>query len=32
MPNQGLSDEQIKGYIEFFKWADAMRVEGGAAH
>ncbi|WP_460890762.1 multicopper oxidase domain-containing protein, partial [Ramlibacter alkalitolerans] len=23
MPNQGLSDEEIKGYIEYFKWADA---------
>jgi nitrite reductase (NO-forming) len=23
MPNQGLGDEEIKGYIEYFKWADA---------
>lgn len=22
MPNQGLSDEEIKGYIAYFKWAD----------
>ena len=22
MPNQGLTDQEIKGYIEFFKWAD----------
>jgi nitrite reductase (NO-forming) len=23
MPNQGLSDQEIKGYISYFKWADA---------
>ena len=23
MPNQGLSDEEVRGYIAYFKWADA---------
>jgi hypothetical protein len=31
MPNQGLSDAEIKGYIEFFKWADANVQPKGAA-
>jgi nitrite reductase (NO-forming) len=38
MPNQGLSDEEIRGYIEYFKWADAnvqpkqvAAAPGGAA-
>jgi nitrite reductase (NO-forming) len=31
MPNQGLSDAEIKGYVEFFKWADANVQPKGAA-
>jgi nitrite reductase (NO-forming) len=31
MPNQGLSDAEIKGYIAFFQWADAHVQPKGAA-
>jgi nitrite reductase (NO-forming) len=30
MPNQSLSDAEIKQYIDYFKWVDAL--PGGAAH
>jgi nitrite reductase (NO-forming) len=31
MPNQGLSDEEIKGYLAYFKWADANLQPKGTA-
>lgn len=32
MPNQGLSDDEIKGYIAYFKWADQnIQPKSGAA-
>jgi nitrite reductase (NO-forming) len=31
MPNQGLSDEEIKGYIAYFKWADQNLQPKGVA-
>jgi nitrite reductase (NO-forming) len=31
MPNQGLSDEEIKRYIAYFKWADQNLQPKGSA-
>ena len=31
MPNQGLSDDEIKQYIAYFKWADQNLQPKGAA-
>jgi hypothetical protein len=29
MPNQNLSDQEVKEYVEYFKWADAnLRPQG----
>ena len=31
MPNQSLTDTEIKQYIRYFKWADAQAGGGAAA-